>query len=173
MADGSPAGVQMSKGAGTQAGRQPMTREEITEKAVAIFVLVLGVVLGLVDQRSVADVGLRVPALIASLFLVANAINVLLPIGAKGHVEDVEAEAEIADANRAAAVAAAARGQAPPPSTQPQKVSPLISVILMGLAVWLGLATLYYQEAEPQLTGLSLLASFLIFSRGLAELPGR
>ncbi|MFN0283808.1 MAG: hypothetical protein ACKVZ6_17780 [Kineosporiaceae bacterium] len=142
-------------------------RDDITEKAVAVFVLVLGVVLGLVDQRSGADVGLRVPALIASLFLVANALNVVLPIGAKGHVED-DAEAEVLDPGRAVQ-----RGQAPVPAAPPGKPSPIISVLLMGLAIWLGLATLWYQDAETQLTGLSLLAAFLIFSRGLAELPGR
>ncbi|WP_143448064.1 hypothetical protein [Kineosporia sp. R_H_3] len=145
------------------------SREDVTEKAVAVFVLVLGVVLGLVDQRSGADTGLRVPALIASLFLVASSLNVLLPIGAKGHVEDdVEVEGPPGEPGRAVV-----RGAAAPPPPPPAKPSPFISILLMGIAVWLGLATLMYQDAEPQLTGLSLLASFLIFSRGLAELPGR
>ena len=144
------------------------SREDVTEKAVAVFVLVLGVVLGLVDQRSVADSGLRVPALIASLFLVASSLNVLMPIGAKGHVEE-EIEVEPgADPGRAVN-----RAAVPPPAPPAARPTPFISLLLMGIAVWLGLATLMYQDAEAQLTGLSLLASFLIFSRGLAELPSR
>ncbi len=143
------------------------SREDVTEKVVAVFVLVLGVVLGLVDQQSGAERGLRVPALIASLFLVASSLNALVPIGAKGHVDE-EVEVEPVEPGRAVH-----RGAAPPHEPPPGKPSPLVSIILMGLAIWLGLATLTYQDAEPQLSGLSLLASFLIFSRGLAELPGR
>ena len=145
------------------------SREDVTEKAVAVFVLVLGVVLGLVDQRSGAPSGLRVPALIASLFLVASSLNVLMPIGAKGHVEE-EIELEPGAVEAGKAVNRAAAPPPPPPAARP---TPFISLLLMGIAVWLGLATLMYQEAEAQLTGLSLLASFLIFSRGLAELPSR
>lgn len=139
----------------------------VAEKPVAVFVLLLGGVLGLVDQRSNADIGLRVPALIASLFLVASALNVLLPIGAKGHVED-DAAPEPVDPGRAVQ-----RGQGPGPVAPPERPSMFIPLLLMGLAIWLGLATLMFQDAEPQLLGLSLVASFLIFSRGLAELPGR
>lgn len=145
------------------------SREDVTEKAVAVFVLVLGVVLGLVDQRSSAASGLRVPALIASLFLVASSLNVLMPIGAKGHVEEeIEVEPGAAEPGKAVN-----RATTPPPAPPAPRPTPFISLLLMGIAVWLGLATLMYQEAEPQLTGLSLLASFLIFSRGLAELPSR
>lgn len=145
------------------------SREDVKETAVAVVVLILGVVLGLVDQRSQADTGLRVPALIASLFLVASSLNVLMPIGAKGHVED-EVELEPGAVDPGKAVNRAAAPPPPPPAARP---TPFISLLLMGIAVWLGLATLMYQDAEPQLTGLSLIASFLIFSRGLAELPSR
>jgi hypothetical protein len=148
------------------------TESKRRELAVAAVVLVVGVALGLVDQFSPeTDAGLRVPALISALFLVASALNVVLPIGAKGHVEpEVE---PVADVEVESAGAATYRGRASTEPAAPARVSPAVPLLLMGLATWLGLATLRFSDAPWQLSGLSLLAAFLIFSRGLADLPGR
>ena len=120
---------------------------------INVFVLVLGIMLGLVDQRSNADSGLRIPALIAALMLVGDALNNLIP---RKQADDP--------------VAAELDADAPPPA---EANSSAISLLLLALAIWLGISTLMYQDAEPQLTGLSLLAAFLIFYRGLSDMPGR
>jgi hypothetical protein len=52
------------------------------------------------------------------------------------------------------------------------KESMTIPMLVLGLAVWLGLAVIGL-EATPVLRGLALLAAFLLFSHGWSLLPAR
>jgi hypothetical protein len=135
---------------GQRASERGSRGDDPVKTVITVVVLVLGVMLGIVDQGSAADAGLRIPALIASLLLVADSINILLAAG-RGPVGEVPA---------------------PAPGSGPEQVSSTIPLVLLALAVWLGIATLNY-DAEGQLITMSLIAAFLIFSRGLADLPGR
>jgi hypothetical protein len=153
----------------SQDGVDVRSENKTRERVISGLVLVVGVALGLVDQATPeTGRGLRVPALIAALFLVASALNVFLPIGAKGHVEEEPATESGLERPGAATMGGKQMSEPPPPV----RTSPTVALGLMVLAVWLGLATLTYSEAPWQLLGLSLLAAFLIFARGLAELPG-
>jgi hypothetical protein len=139
------------------------------EQMISGAVLVVGMALGWVDLVTPETGGsLRVPALIAALFLVGSALNVFLPIGAKGHVEEEPAVESGLERPGAATMGGRQMSEPPPPV----RTSPTVALGLMALAVWLGLATLTNSEAPWQLLLLSLVAAFLIFARGLAELPG-
>lgn len=149
----------------TDLGPQPWWTAERKQKMVAVVVGIIGVFLGIVDILSSADRGLRIPALIASLFLVSTGINAFVPRPAKPD-EDADDGPAVSPGHATSRAATPAAAAAP-------KASPLIPLLLMGVAVWLGLATLTYQDAEASLTFLSFVASCLIFSRGLEELPDR
>jgi hypothetical protein len=124
----------------------------------AVIVLAVGVALAFVDLLSSADAQLRVPALIASLALVGDSINKLRPVAPRTDTYVV--------------VDPAGESSHEVPVEQPPQASQLVPVLLLVLAIWLGIMTLMHQDAELQLSVLSLIASFFIISRGLRDLPG-
>ena len=151
-----------------------------------IVVMVLGVVLGLVDQRASAASGwLRVPALVAALILVAQAI--LTIENRRRAVADVRADEIVTEstevvtvqqvtlANPGMAVYKGAPGGSSETVTTTKKVreGSQVMYFVMGLAVWLGLATLANPEAPKNLLLLSLLASFLLFSEACSGARAR
>lgn len=151
-----------------------------------IVVMVLGVVLGLVDQRATTASGwLRVPALVAALILVAQAI---LTIENRRRVvvdlreEEIVTESteivtvqQVTLANPGMAVYKGAPASSSETTTTTTKVreGPQVMYFVMGLAVWLGLATLANPGAPKNLLLLSLLASFLLFSEAYKQMRGR
>ncbi len=151
-----------------------------------IVVMVLGVVLGLVDQRATTASGwLRVPALVAALILVAQAI---LTIENRRRVvvdlreDDIVTESteivtvqQVTLANPGMAVYKGAPASSSETTTTTTKVreGPQVMYFVMGLAVWLGLATLANPGAPKNLLLLSLLASFLLFSEAYKQMRGR
>lgn len=145
-----------------------------------LVVLVLGATLGLVDQQATGTSGwLRVPALVASLILVAQAI---LTIETRRHT--VEEPDEIVTESTEIVVQQVTVSRPglyqPPPTTQETTTTtkkvregPQVMYFVMGLAVWLGLATLANPSAPRDLLLLSLLASFLLFAEAYKQMRGR
>lgn len=130
-------------------------------KVESIAIIVIGLLLGLVDQQA-SDVpgALRFPALIAALILVGQGINQLSVSGEK----KTEAVRETVPAG----------GPVPPgPAPVNRGVDPDADEggsgtgarLVLILAIWLGIASLVYPSGGL-LTGLSLLAAFLLFARG-------
>jgi len=142
---------------------------------IPILLIVIGVCLGVQDVLSPGTSWwLRGPALVASLLLVAQGL-LDYENGRK-----LERElAQLAQADKLAAAAArpgarpgtvqaarAAARQAPAdPPEAPTDNGNAVPVVV-GLAVWLGLATLAFPTAPPLLLGFSLLASFVLFAHG-------
>jgi hypothetical protein len=139
--------------------------------AEPLLIIVIGIALGLVDQTSSEVSGmLRIPALIAALILVGQGLNLLEDVRNAREVEEVlEEERERAPAGAAEAAA--------PPSPQvvvagatddvvePRR-TPTRAYFVLGLAIWLGVATLAYPTAPLQLILLSLLSAYLLFAKG-------
>jgi hypothetical protein len=142
----------------------PGERTSYAPAVEAVVVLVIGVLLAFVDLLSDADAQLRVPALIASLALVGDSINNLRPFVARVNARSIGGEPVTVDTGQGEPTPV---GQERPPPSQ------LVPLTLMGLAIWLGIATLMHSDAEMQLLVLSLIASFFIISRGLRDLPAR
>ncbi len=152
-----------------------------------IVVMVLGVVLGLVDQRATTASGwLRVPALVAALILVAQAI---LTIENRRRVvvdlreDEILTESteivtvqQVTLANPGMAVykgTPSSSSETTTTTTAKVREGPQVMYFVMGLAVWLGLATLANPGAPKNLLLLSLLASFLLFSEAYKQMRGR
>ncbi|MFN8080247.1 MAG: hypothetical protein U0Q19_11850 [Kineosporiaceae bacterium] len=149
-----------------------------------LVVLTLGAGLGLVDQQAMGTSGwLRVPALVASLILVAQAI---LIIETRRHDAEDDAEDEIvADSIDVVAhpLPVGRPGALTPvpipapdddqPRAKRMREGPQVMYFVMGLAVWLGLATLANPRAPRLLLTLSLLASFLLFAEAYKQMRGR
>lgn len=141
-----------------------------------VLIIVIGLALGLIDQAaSEVSSALRVPALIAALVLVGQGVNLL----------DQARRADTVKVTTPDPVSVGATTQATVPTvrTTPegqqvntgQDVAVVDTVpgapgilpwLVLGLAVWLGLATLASPGAPPSLILLSLLAAYLLFARG-------
>jgi len=151
-----------------------------------LVVMVLGVTLGLVDQQATHTSGwLRVPALVASLILVAQAI---LTVEQRRHTVDRHAREEfVSESTEVVTVqqittvsnpGMAVHGGMPSAketvtTTTKAREGPQVMFFVMGLAVWLGLATLANPGAPRNLLLLSLLASFLLFAEAYKQMRGR
>jgi len=133
---------------------------------VPVLLMALGVLLGLSDQSATGTSGgLRVPALVAALLLVAQGFDMFLRADAvqRGAVlgEGGEMLRTTTALGRVHPRAAPAHGVA-----LGRRVETAVACGLLLLAVWLGLATLRYTEAPRSLGSLSLVASFLLFAFG-------
>lgn len=146
-----------------------------------VAVMALGAYLGLVNQAATGTSGwLRVPALIASLILVAQAIHEVQQLrsahgpGARQDQTDVEPTGTDLVAYNPGELEAPGRAvhrdapvqirvsNAEAPGGMREK--PQTIYVVMGLSVWLGLASLANPGAPRTLLVLSLLAAFLLFS---------
>jgi hypothetical protein len=152
-----------------------------------ILLTVLGAALGLADISAPEASGwLRVPALIAALLLAAQ-----------GLLDLENARRAKATHTPAPLPAVPAAGAAPPPTPEvdsPGRAAHRDEVVqvsakplpgsgvrenrnvvagVMGLSIWLGLATLSFPNEARPLVSLSLLAAFLLFANGWAMLRGR
>jgi hypothetical protein len=136
-----------------------------------LLIIVIGVALGLVDLTASEVSGmLRIPALIAALILVGQGLTLLEQARQQGTVTRVIEEREPADDI----------GDDPTvlPANSPRKIviagddedgesggrAPTRAYVVLGLAIWLGIATLAYPTAPVQLILLSLLSAFLLFA---------
>jgi hypothetical protein len=147
---------------------------------------VLGALLGIADtSASGGSAWLRVPALIAALLLVAQG---LLDLENKRRVQGYESPAPLPSAAAVGLEAAPAAdpespGRAayreavhvtvkPVPGSTMRENRNVVSGV-MGLSIWLGLATLKYPHDPRLLVSLSLIAAFLLFANAWAMLRGR
>lgn len=150
--------------------------------------MIFGILLGVADQASAGTAGgLRLPALLAALFLVGQGLVLMLQgirkekaltmerriaqsIAEKtGGESQVVGESEpgtlvIATATQNARTVIQQAKLVTPPSV-PQRATSGMALILMALAIWLGWAALTV-ESPPALGGLSLLGAFLVFALG-------
>jgi hypothetical protein len=135
-----------------------------------VLIILIGLALGLVNQTASEVPGaMRGPALIAALILVGQGIN-LLDAARKGDEIDVTTPDEVSVGS----------GRVPPRGHASDEInlgedtelddeeggSGMLPWLVLGLAIWLGLATLAYPTAPLSLTLLSLLAAYLLFARG-------
>lgn len=151
--------------------------------------LSLGVALGLSTiGYDTADMRLRVPALLTAFILFSQALLELTPKirrATRGDVVVAPVPAELASVETKVLTSAevklsrgslpAAAGYPVPEETKPAGAAPAkryvpILVILLGL--WLGLAVLVC-EFFGWLSGLSMVAAFLLFAFGWQDLSGR
>jgi hypothetical protein len=139
-----------------------------------LLIIVIGLALGLVDQTSSEVSGmLRIPALVAALILVGQGLN-MLELGRKSSdtqtVEELEPVSVVAPPPTAGAVGRASNRPVQrviadePPAPASDRSS--MAWLVLGLAIWLGVATLAFPTAPLSLILLSLLAAYLLFAKG-------
>jgi hypothetical protein len=143
-----------------------------------VVVMIFGAMLGLVDQTATETSGwLRVPALIAALLLVAQAILDFqvrkqewtdpsaepVTVPARALVVRQADSGGVENTRRAQYRQAAISVRATVASASVRE-NPRLIYFVMVLAVWLGLATLANPSAPWPLLVLSLLAAFLLFA---------
>ncbi len=150
---------------------------------VPFLLMALGAALGVQDIASPQASGwLRVPALIAALLLVAqglldyengrrvrDALNNApdrADLLVEGHADGSHTLVDPGRAHRGGSDAVQVAGSG-------VRESPGVIYGVIGLAVWLGLATLAFPGAPRLLLGLSLLAAFLLFASGWGMLQER
>lgn len=151
-----------------------------------IVVMAFGAYLGLVNQAATGTSGwLRVPALLAALILVAQGILGVQQHRASGvimepehrDIEVQETSTDVVHQNRARGdVDAPGRAQHRDVPVQIKvtaveedaggglREKPQTIYVVMGLAVWLGLASLANPAAPRALLVMALLAAFLLFA---------
>ncbi len=138
-----------------------------------VVVMAFGALLGLIDQTATeTSAWLRVPALVASLLIVAMAIQ-------NFQARRAEWLTPVEEPSDSSSDLVVIHAEVDPPgraqfreAPAPPKVSVMTSVrenvrliyLVMILAVWLGLATLANPAAPWPLLVLSLLAAFLLFA---------
>lgn len=132
--------------------------------AVNVGVLLLGVVLGMFNLASNAENSLRIPALLAAMLLFASSLSEIVYESKTAAADDDEPEEDV-PAGRAVM-----RGSSMPPAAGPPARSPMIPILVLSLAIWVGIAALLNPEAEQTLRGLSLLAAFLLCYNAISEL---
>ncbi|MDQ1294995.1 MAG: hypothetical protein QG608_2880, partial [Actinomycetota bacterium] len=126
--------------------------------------MALGVFLGLSDQSATGTSGgLRVPALVAALLLVAQGFDMLLRTDTVNHRTVLGGAGELHRRNTALGRARTVQART---TAAGRRIESAVACGLLLLAVWLGLATLKYAEAPRFLGSLSLVASFLLFAFG-------
>ncbi len=142
----------------------------------SVAVLVLGVALGIANQRAgQTAMALRVPALLAALLMVGQGIvDLRRNLPKQQQVEVLPEPDQPGSRGRELAVV---RPMPPKPlaiSTPPRPTPSTLSVPLgvMLLAAWLGLADLRV-AAPNSLSALSLIAAFALFALGWTLLPAR
>lgn len=129
----------------------------------SIVIILIGLMLGLVDQQASEVPGaLRFPALIAALILVGQGINQLSVSGENEKKTEVTRETVPVGGPVQAGPAPVNRGVDPDADEGGSGTGARLVLIL---AIWLGIASLVYPSGGL-LTGLSLLAAFLLFARG-------
>jgi hypothetical protein len=159
--------------------------------AVSVFgigLMIFGILLGVADQASASTAGgLRLPALLAALFLVGQGLVLVLQ-GlrkekalsmerriAQSIAEKTGGESQVVgESEPGTLVIATATQNARTVIQQAKLVTHAVpqqrgtsgmALVLMLLAIWLGWAALTV-TAPPALSGLSLLGSFLVFALG-------
>lgn len=137
-----------------------------------VAIIAIGMALTLYDQTASEVSGtLRVPALLAGLILVGQGINDFRATYAEQRARR-EGEPVEEFATSGAPPTQQLRTEAPQvnrgidPDAADDGGPGSLPWLVIGLAVWLGLATLAYPTAPPMLIVLSLLAAFLLFSKG-------
>lgn len=154
---------------------------------LGVGLIIFGVLLGVADQASSTTPGdLRVPALLAALFLAGQGLTFVVQGIRKEKAERMERRIADSIAERTGGESQVV-GESEPgtlviatatPTARtviqqaklvthavPQRATSGVALMLMVLAVWLGLETLRV-EAPPALSGLSLLGAFLLFAFG-------
>jgi hypothetical protein len=144
------------------------TRAESSRHYVEpVLIIVIGLALGLVDQTSSEVSGvLRVPALVAALILVGQGLNLLDQARKGDDVDIVTSDRVQVGAGGGGAPAAPVVNRGVDPDAAEDGGSSSMAWLVLGLAIWLGLATLAYPTAPLSLILLSLLAAYLLFARG-------
>jgi hypothetical protein len=139
-----------------------------------LLIIVIGLAIGLVDLTSSEVSGmLRIPALIAGLILVGQGLNLLEDSRTARVAEQVIEEQRESVAVGAADTASLSTGTprqvvvagAAVDDGEPQR-TPTRAYLVLGLAIWLGVATLAYPTAPLALILLSLLSAYLLFAKG-------
>lgn len=147
-----------------------------------VVVMAFGAYLGLVNQAATGTSGwLRVPALIAALILVAQSIHEVQQLRST-HTVSVRHDVAEMDAGPGAEVVTVVPMEVHAPGravhrdvpvqvkVEPHdagtgfREKPQTIYLVMGLSVWLGLASLANPGAPKSLLVLSLLAAFLLFA---------
>lgn len=154
---------------------------------LGVGLIIFGILLGVADQASASTSGdLRVPALLAALFLTGQGLTFVVQGIRKEKAERMERRIAESIAERTGGESQVV-GESEPgtlviatatPSARtviqqakivtpavPQRATSGIALILMALAIWLGLETLTV-VAPPALSGLSLFGAFLLFAFG-------
>jgi threonine/homoserine/homoserine lactone efflux protein len=157
------------------------------ESVLGVGLIIFGVLLGVADQASATTPGdLRVPALLAALFLAGQGLTFVVQGLRKEKAERMErriaesisertgGESQVVgESEPGTLVIATATPTARTVIQQaklvshavPQRATSGVALLLMALAIWLGLETLRV-TAPPALSGLSLLGAFLLFAFG-------
>lgn len=171
----------------TQVVNSPAPMSRVLSLIEPVVVMAFGALLGLMDQAATETSGLlRVPALIAALILVATAISDFQAKRQEWITADDLSEAAAAgkvvavlDAGGALDTPGRAVHRSRPVAV---KVTPVVQTaredrrviyFVMGLSVWLALATLGNPTAPWPLLVLSLLAAFLLFAEAWQLLRSR
>jgi len=154
---------------------------------LGVGLIIFGVLLGVADQASATTSGdLRVPALLAALFLAGQGLTFVVQGIRKEKAERMERRIAESIAERTGGESQVV-GESEPgtlviatatPTARtviqqaklvthavPQRATSGVALLLMALAIWLGLETLTV-PAPPALSGLSLFGSFLLFAFG-------
>lgn len=154
---------------------------------LGIGLMIFGVLLGVADQASAGTPGgLRLPALLAALFLVGQGLVLVLQGIRKERALSMErriaqsiaektgGESQVVGESEPGTLVIATATQNARTVIQqaklvtpavPQRATSGMALLLIALAIWLGWATLTV-TAPPALGGLSLLGSFLVFALG-------
>lgn len=149
--------------------------------------MIFGVLLGVADQASAGTGGgLRLPALLAALFLVGQGVVMLLQGIRKEKALNMErriaqsiaektgGESQVVGESEPGTLVIATATQNARTVIQqakmvahavPQRANSGMAMMLMVLSIWLGWAALTV-SAPPALSGLSLLGAFIVFALG-------
>lgn len=170
---------------------QPAPMSRVLSLIEPAVLMAFGALLGLVDQTATETSGwLRVPALIAALLIVAQAINDfqvrrqewLNQPEPQPPVEDEPAELTAGDVTVVVAPSSPGRARFRDAPSAPARAVAVVGAarenvrviyFVMGLSVWLALATLANPGAPALLLVLSLLAAFLLFAEAWQMLRSR
>lgn len=149
-----------------------------------IGLLFLGSLLGVSTILSTgASLALRLPALLAALIMFSQAVIELTPKGRRATVrattlQTVEPEPIVmssAEVQRARSPLPSNAGY-PSPMETSAGAAPArryVPVLMIGLALWLGVAVLFNVGDAPRLSALATIAAFLLFAFGWLDLSGR
>jgi hypothetical protein len=135
----------------------------------ALLSILLGITLGLaVQQAAETHQQLRVVALIAALVIVAQGVLDLQLTGRRRRAALAVAVQEQADERAVSAGVGKPRPAFRVGRPRPDRSALTSALLIMGLAIWLGVANLFEDDAPKTLIWLSLLAAVVLFAIGWA-----